>query len=89
MTMGAKSKFCNSLDLEKQGNNTSSYPHIERTRTAALRTSQTGNEVPPMVAPHTDFKYDVLGVYFPALLPHAGPSIPEIPADLPHSHRGR
>lgn len=87
--MGAKSKFCNALGLEKQGNNTSSYSHIERTRTATLRTSQTGNEVPPKAAPHTVFKYGLFELFFPALLLHAGPSIPEIPADLPHSHRGR
>ena len=89
MPMGEESKFCNALDLEKQGNNTSSYPHIERTRTAALRTSQTGNEVPPMVAPHTDFKYGLFELFFPALLLHVGPSTPEIPADLLRSHRGR
>ena len=87
--MGAKSKFCNALDLEKQGSNTSSYPHIERTHTATLRTSQIGNEVPPMAAPHMGFKYGLFELFFPALLLHIGPSTPEIPADLPRSHRER
>lgn len=89
MPMGAKSKFRNALDLEKQGGNTSSYPHIENTHTAPLRASQTENEVPPMAAPHTVFKYGLFEMFFPALLLRAGPSIPETPADLPHSHRGR
>lgn len=53
MPIGAKSTFCNALDLKKQGGNTSSYPHIERRHTATLWTSQTGNEVPPKAAPHT------------------------------------
>ena len=87
--MGAKSKFCNALDPEKQGSNTSSYSHIERTHTAALRTSQIGNEVPPMAAPHMGFKYGLLDVCFPVFLLHAGPSTPEIPADLSRSHRKR
>mgnify|MGYP003431674840 FL=1 len=87
--MGTKSKFCNALDLEKQGSNTSSYPRIERTHTAMLRTSQTGKEVPPMAAPHTVFKYGLFELFFPALLLHVGLSTPEIPADLPRSHRER
>jgi len=53
MPMGAKSKFCNALDLEKQGSNTSSYPRIERAHMAPLWASQAGNEVPPKAAPHT------------------------------------
>ena len=87
--MGAKSKFCNALDLEKQGSNTSSYPRIERAHMAPLWASQAENEVPPKAAPHMDFKYGLFKLFFPALLLHAGPSIPEIPAALPHSHRGR
>ena len=87
MPMGAKSKFCNALDLEKQGSNTSSYPRIERAHMAPLWASQAENEVPPKAAPHTVFKYGLFELFFPALLLHAGPSIPEIPADLLHSHR--
>ena len=87
--MGAKSKFCNALELKKQRGNTSSYPHIERTYTAPLRASQTENEVPPMAAPHTIFKYGLFELFFPALLLHVGLSTPEIPADLPRSHRER
>lgn len=87
--MGAKSKFCNALDLEKQGSNTSSYPRIERTHTAMLRTSQTGNEVPPMAAPHMGFKYGLFELFFPAFPLHVGPSIPETHADLPRSRRVR
>jgi len=85
--MGAKSKFCNALDHKKQGGNTSFYPRTERAHTALLWASQTGNEVPPKAAPHTVFKYSLFELFFPALLLHAGPSIPEIPADLLHSHR--
>ena len=89
MPMGAKSKFCNALDLEKQGSNTSSYPRIERAHMAPLWASQAGNEVPPRAAPHTVFKYGLFELFFPALLLHAEPSTLEIPAALPHSHRGR
>ena len=87
MPMGAKSKFCNALDLEKQGSNTSSYPRIERAHMAPLWASQAGNEVPPKEAPHTVFKYGLFELFFPALLLHAEPSTLEIPADLLHSHR--
>jgi len=39
-----------------------------------------------MATPHTVFKYGLFEMFSPVLLPRAGLSIPEIPADLPRSH---